>query len=293
MEGPNVEWLDKLPVKRIGSSRASDPRAHLRGCYRAVDADSISPDYHHRGQKRLSKFNQSSRSPVALIKAIVPNGRVTPNVSAACSVLFLGWRDLPDAHAAALDLGLVALDLIVLAQAGSSDGGFYMPCHELLPLFKKGTASHVANIVSGRRGRQRTNMWAAAPKPSAAAAGPLDHSVGRSTALLVEALNELTNPGDVVFDPFLALARPSLQRKSSIGSAAVSSLIRAMSTLLSAATRQRRAPQPSSPIPAKRLNGSSPTGADTVIDKRRKVFDSLALFRNIIINMDICKISAD
>jgi hypothetical protein len=38
-------------------------------------------------------------------------------------------------------------------------GSLYRSQHELLPLFKKGSASHVNNVELGKKGRWRSNVW--------------------------------------------------------------------------------------------------------------------------------------
>ena len=68
------------------------------------------------------------------------------------------WRGLPIAHAAATDLGLSPINLVVWAKTNAGKGSLYRSQHELLPLFKKGTASHVNNISFGKRGRYRTTF---------------------------------------------------------------------------------------------------------------------------------------
>jgi DNA modification methylase len=70
---------------------------------------------------------------------------------------FIDWRGLPIAHAAAMALGLTPLNLVVWAKTNAGMGSLYRSQHELLPLFKKGAASHVNNISLGKRGRHRTN----------------------------------------------------------------------------------------------------------------------------------------
>jgi hypothetical protein len=64
---------------------------------------------------------------------------------------FLDWRDLPLANAAATDLGLIPVDLIVWATANAAAGGLYRSDHRLLPFFKKGSAAHVNNSSKGTR----------------------------------------------------------------------------------------------------------------------------------------------
>ena len=119
---------------------------------------------------------------------------------------FIDWRGLPIAHAAATALGLTPLNLVVWAKTNAGMGSLYRSQHELLPLFRKGTASHVNNISLGKRGRHRTNVWTypgASSLGSDARKGLQDHPTVKPTAMLRDALIDLTNRGEIVLDPFL------------------------------------------------------------------------------------------
>jgi DNA modification methylase len=119
---------------------------------------------------------------------------------------FIDWRGLPILHASATALGLRPLDLIVWAKTNAGVGTLYRSQHELLPLFKKGSASHVNNLAAGKRGRRhRTNLWTYPTSPSGSAARKNlpDHGSEKPTAMLEDALVDLTNRGDIVLDPFL------------------------------------------------------------------------------------------
>ena len=119
---------------------------------------------------------------------------------------FVDWRGLPIVHASATALGLTPLDLIVWAKANPAMGTLYRSEHELLPLFKKGSASHVNNFSAGKRGRRhRTNLWTYPTSPSGSATRKSlpDHGSEKPTAMLQHALIDLTNRGDIVLDPFL------------------------------------------------------------------------------------------
>jgi hypothetical protein len=54
---------------------------------------------------------------------------------------------------------LAPLNLIVWAKTNGGMGSLYRSQHELLPLFKKGSALHVNNVELGKRGRWRSNVW--------------------------------------------------------------------------------------------------------------------------------------
>jgi DNA modification methylase len=119
---------------------------------------------------------------------------------------FIDWRGSPTVHSAATKLGLVPLNLIVWAKTNAGMGSLYRSQHELLPLFKKGTASHVNNVELGKRGRWRSNVWTypgASSLGSDARRGLKDHPTVKPTAMLKDALLDLSNRSDIVVDPFL------------------------------------------------------------------------------------------
>ena len=119
---------------------------------------------------------------------------------------FIDWRGLPTVHSAATKLGLVPLNLIVWAKTNAGMGSLYRSQHELLPLFKKGTAPHVNNVELGKRGRWRSNVWTypgASSLGSDARRGLKDHPTVKPTAMLEDALLDLSNRSDLVVDPFL------------------------------------------------------------------------------------------
>jgi DNA modification methylase len=119
---------------------------------------------------------------------------------------FIDWRGSQTVHSEAAKLGLAPLNLIVWAKSNAGMGSLYRSQHELLPLFKKGAASHVNNVELGRRGRWRSNVWSypgASSLGSDARRGLRDHPTVKPTAMLEDALLDLTNRGDIVIDPFL------------------------------------------------------------------------------------------
>jgi DNA modification methylase len=119
---------------------------------------------------------------------------------------FIDWRGLPTVHSAAAKVGLVPLNLIVWAKTNAGMGSLYRSQHELLPLFKNGSAPHVNNVELGKRGRWRSNVWTypgASSLGSDARRGLKEHPTVKPTAMLEDALLDLTNRGDIVIDPFL------------------------------------------------------------------------------------------
>jgi DNA modification methylase len=98
------------------------------------------------------------------------------------------------------------LNLVVWNKTNAGMGSLYRSQHELLPLFKKGSAPHVNNVELGRKGRWRSNVWiypGASSFGSDSRRGLKDHPTVKPTALLKDAILDLTRRGDVVCDPFL------------------------------------------------------------------------------------------
>ena len=119
---------------------------------------------------------------------------------------FIDWRGYPTANAAATKLGLAPLNLIVWAKTNAGMGSLYRSQHELMPLFKKGSAPHVNNVELGKGGRWRSNVWTypgASSLGSDARRGLKDHPTVKPTAMLEDALLDISNRGDLVIDPFL------------------------------------------------------------------------------------------
>jgi DNA modification methylase len=119
---------------------------------------------------------------------------------------FIDWRGLPTVQAAATELGLASINLIVWGKTNAGMGSLYRSQHELLPLYKKGKGDHLNNIDLGRKGRWRSNLCTypgASSIGSDARKGLEDHPTVKPTAMLVDALLDVTARGDIALDPFL------------------------------------------------------------------------------------------
>ena len=166
---------------------------------------------------------------------------------------FIDWRGYPIVHTAACRSGLVPLNLVVWAKSNAGMGSLYRSHHELLPLFKNGTAPHFNNIELGKKGRWRSNVWTypgASSLGSDARRGLQDHPTVKPTVMIEDALLDLTNRGDIVMDPFLG-SRPSSPPSLLAASAGASSLTRSTSTSSCVATRRPAARRRSSWRPAR------------------------------------------
>lgn len=119
---------------------------------------------------------------------------------------FIDWRGYPVVDRAATEAELEPLNLVVWSKTNAGMGSLYRSAHELLPLYRMGAAPHVNNVQLGRHGRWRSNVWTypgASSLGSDARKGLKHHPTVKPTAMLEDALLDLTRRGDVVLDPFL------------------------------------------------------------------------------------------
>jgi len=84
-------------------------------------------------------------------------------------------------------------------------GSFYRSKHELVFVFKQGSAPHVNTIDLGRSGRYRTNVWDY-PGANTFRSGRLDdlamHPTVKPVALVIDAIKDCSRRGEIVLDPF-------------------------------------------------------------------------------------------
>lgn len=119
---------------------------------------------------------------------------------------FIDWRQQMALIEAARTAGLTQIGLIIWAKTTGGMGGTYRSRHELIPLFKKGTAPHLDNVQLGKHGRSRDNIWeyaGAASLGSEARAALEGHPTPKPVSMIADAIRDVTGRGDIVLDPFM------------------------------------------------------------------------------------------
>jgi hypothetical protein len=71
----------------------------------------------------------------------------------------MDWRHLLELLSAGREIYDGFLNLCVWNKNNGGMGSFYRSKHELVAVFKVGTAPHINNVELGRHGRNRTNVW--------------------------------------------------------------------------------------------------------------------------------------
>jgi DNA modification methylase len=96
-------------------------------------------------------------------------------------------------------------NLCVWNKTNAGMGSFYRSKHELVFVWKSGTAAHINNFELGQHGRHRSNVWDYAGVNSMRS-GRLEelamHPTVKPTALVADAIKDCSRRGGLVLDPF-------------------------------------------------------------------------------------------
>jgi DNA modification methylase len=82
-------------------------------------------------------------------------------------------------------------------------GKFYRSKHELIFVFKAGTAPHTNNFGMGGKGRYRTNVWDYPGVIGSEGREQLrNHPTVKPVAMVRDAIKDCSQIGDIILDPF-------------------------------------------------------------------------------------------
>jgi DNA modification methylase len=118
----------------------------------------------------------------------------------------MDWRHLWELQEAGKSLGLNLVNLAVWVKTNAGMGSLYRSQHELIAIFKKGSSQHVNNVELGRHGRNRSNVWQYAGMNAFGKDRDQSlalHPTVKPIALVMDAIKDVTEHGDIVFDGFL------------------------------------------------------------------------------------------
>jgi DNA modification methylase len=119
--------------------------------------------------------------------------------------VFMDWRHQYELITAAREANLAFKNLIVWVKDNAGMGTFYRSQHELVLVFKNGDAPHTNTFELGQYGRHRSNVWKYAGVNTFRAGRMEDlamHPTVKPTALVADAIRDVTRRGAIVLDPF-------------------------------------------------------------------------------------------
>jgi DNA modification methylase len=119
--------------------------------------------------------------------------------------IFIDWRHIGALLSSVQGIYAEFKNLCVWNKDNGGMGSLYRSKHELVAVFKNGTAPHINNIELGRHGRNRTNVWDY-PGVNCFGAGRLDdlamHPTVKPVALVADAILDCSKRGGIVMDCF-------------------------------------------------------------------------------------------
>ncbi|NOD62043.1 MULTISPECIES: DNA methyltransferase [unclassified Ruegeria] len=116
----------------------------------------------------------------------------------------MDWRHMAELQAAGSKVYSELKNLCVWAKTNGGMGTFYRSRHELIYVWKVGTAPHTNTFGLGEKGRYRTNVWDY-PGVNGFGGNQQDlalHPTVKPVALVADAIRDVTRRGDTVLDGF-------------------------------------------------------------------------------------------
>jgi DNA modification methylase len=123
----------------------------------------------------------------------------------AIAFVCMDWRHMGELLKAGQAVFSELKNLCVWNKTNGGMGTFYRSKHELVFVFKVGTAAHTNTFGLGDGGRYRTNVWDYAGVNTLRAGRSEDlamHPTVKPVALVAEAIKDCSKRGEVVLDPF-------------------------------------------------------------------------------------------
>ena len=117
----------------------------------------------------------------------------------------MDWRHVGELLAASRRVYSACKNLCVWVKTNAGMGSLYRSQHELVYVFKVGTAPHVNNVALGRHGRSRSNVWHYAGVNSFGAERDealATHPTVKPVRLVADAILDGSRRGDLVLDGF-------------------------------------------------------------------------------------------
>jgi len=126
------------------------------------------------------------------------------SVDGSLHYLCMDWRHAYELQTACRGLYAGLVNLCIWNKNNGGQGSLYRSKHELVLVYKNGTAPHCNNVRMGKFGRNRTNMWDYAGA-NTFGEGRQDlalHPTVKPVALIADAILDCTDRGGIVLDCF-------------------------------------------------------------------------------------------
>jgi hypothetical protein len=117
----------------------------------------------------------------------------------------MDWRHMGEMLEAGESVYDSLRNLVVWNKDNGGMGSFYRSKHELIFVFRKGSAAHINNFALGQHGRYRTNVWDYAGVNSMRAGRDEElamHPTVKPVAMVADAMRDCSRRGGIMLDAF-------------------------------------------------------------------------------------------
>ena len=213
---PGDIWI--LGEHRVGcgDGRDADFLQRVIGDGARVDAAFLDPPYNVRigghavaaGSHREFAMASGEMSEAEFRSFLADTLGAAAHLSRNGAVHFvcMDWRHIDSVSAVCTEIYGARLNLCIWNKSNAGMGSLYRSKHELIFVYRVGTAPHLNMVELGRHGRNRTNIWDYASVNSMRGSRRQDlalHPTVKPTALVADAILDVTRRGDLVLDLFL------------------------------------------------------------------------------------------
>jgi DNA modification methylase len=118
----------------------------------------------------------------------------------------MDWRHMDSVSTVGDGLYGARLNLCIWNKSNAGMGSLYRSKHELVFVYRVGAVPHLNMVELGKHGRNRTNVWDYASVNSMRGSRREDlalHPTVKPTAMVADAIQDVTRRGDLVLDLFL------------------------------------------------------------------------------------------
>jgi DNA modification methylase len=130
----------------------------------------------------------------------------TSSMPGAVIFACMDWRHVFELIDAGRQRNLELLNICVWAKTNAGMGSLYRNQHELICVFKTGSAPHINNVELGRHGRNRSNLWTYRGLNAFGQDRDVllaSHPTVKPVLMIADALRDVTKRGSVVLDTFM------------------------------------------------------------------------------------------
>lgn len=149
------------------------------------------------GEMSETQFTQFLEESLGAMAAVMRDGTI--------AFVCMDWRHMSELLTAGRKAFTELKNLVVWNKTNGGMGAFYRSKHELIFVFKKGTAPHTNSFGLGETGRYRTNVWdyAGISSMSASRGDELAmHPTVKPVAMIADAIKDCSKRGEIILDSF-------------------------------------------------------------------------------------------